>query len=207
MSEPNQIATYDNSVGKFDNFSSMKEMQDLAATLIKSKILPDAYKTTEAVIATVIQGKELGLKAMTALQNIHFISGKPTLGVHAISALLRAKGIDSKVVKDMEPINNSEGVIVDYITTVRFYRFSKVINAVIEEDSSFTWGDAVAAQLTGKDVWKRYPKNMMYSRAYANGARRIAGDVLLGIYETEEMASVTNTPIDMNEEGHITIIQ
>jgi len=51
MSEPNQIATYDNSVGKFDNFSSMKEMQDLAATLIKSKILPDAYKTSEAVIA------------------------------------------------------------------------------------------------------------------------------------------------------------
>jgi len=194
-------------IAKFDDFSDMGQMQAFATTLLKSKILPEAYKTTEAIISTVIQGKELGLKAMTALQNIHFISGKPTLGVHAISALLRSKGIDSKTIKDMEPLYNSEGVIVDYVTTVRFYRFSKIINQVIEEDSTFTWNDANAAQLTGKDVWKKFPKNMLYSRAYANGARRIGGDILLGIYETEEMASVTNTPIEMTEEGHITIIQ
>lgn len=208
MSQDNQLATLSsNSVGKFDDFSSMEEMQSFATTLLKSKILPDAYKTPEAVIATVIQGKELGLKAMTALQNIHFISGRPTLGVHAISALLRSKGIDSKTLKDMEPITNAEGVTVDYVTTIRFYRFSKTINAIIEEDSSFRWSDAVSAQLTGKDVWKKFPRNMLHSRAYSTGARRIAGDVLLGIYETEEMASVAGLNVEMTEEGHITIIQ
>jgi hypothetical protein len=204
MSQDNQLATLSsNSVGKFDDFSSMEEMQSFATTLLKSKILPDAYKTPEAVIATVIQGKELGLKAMTALQNIHFISGKPTLGIHAISALLRSKGIDSKVLRDFEPITNSEGVTVDYITTVRFYRYSNVTKGVIEEDCSFTWTDANAASLTGKDVWKKFPKNMMYARAYSNGARRIAGDVLLGIYETSEMADSVGTSYQLDADGNV----
>lgn len=128
---------------------------------------------------------------------------KPTLGIHAISALLRSKGIDSKVLRDFEPITNAEGTIVDYITTVRFYRYSNVIKGVIEEDCSFTWLDATSAALTGKDVWKKFPKNLMYARAYSNGARRIAGDVLLGIYETSEMADSTSTSYQLDAEGNV----
>ncbi len=81
------VKTSDTSViGKFDNFNALEEMSVFAKTLISSGVLPANYKTPESVVATIIQGKELGLKAMTALQNIHFIAGKPTLGVNAISA-------------------------------------------------------------------------------------------------------------------------
>ncbi len=57
--EPSQI-------GKFDNFNNLEEMTKFANTLISSGILPPNYKTAESVIATIIQGKELGLKAMIA---------------------------------------------------------------------------------------------------------------------------------------------
>lgn len=198
--EPSQI-------GKFDNFNNLEEMTKFANTLISSGILPPNYKTAESVIATIIQGKELGLKAMTALQNIHFISGKPTLGTNAISALIRGRGVDFQTIKDAEPIKNAEGKTIDLITTIRFFRYSNVVNKVLEEDCSFTWNDAVAAGLTGKDVWKKFPKAMIFARCLSMGARRVANDILLGVYETTEMADSTNTNYNLDEEGQVTIIK
>jgi len=200
------IKSNDSQIGKFDNFTTMEDMTVFANTLIKSNVLPPNYKTTESVIATVIQGKELGLKAMTALQNIHFISGKPTLGINAISALIKSKGVDSQVIKDCEPLLNKEGKVVDYITTIKFYRFSNVLQKVLEESCSFKWSDAAKAGLTTKDPWKKFTKAMMYARCFSMGARRIANDILLGIYETTEIADSTNMTYNVGEENEITII-
>ena len=198
--EPSQI-------GKFDNFESLEEMTKFASTLISSGILPPNYKSPESVIATIIQGKELGLKAMTSLQNIHFISSKPTLGANAIAALIRGRGVDYQTIKDAEPVKNAEGKSIDLVTTIRFFRFSHILNKVLEEDCSFSWQDAVAAGLTGKDVWKKFPSQMLHARCLAKGARRVAGDILLGVYETTEMADSTNTNYNLDEEGQVTIIK
>ena len=43
----------------------------------------------------------------------------------------------------------------------------------------------------------------MYARAYSNGARRIAGDVLLGIYETSEMADSVGTSYQLDADGNV----
>jgi hypothetical protein len=48
---------------------------------------------------------------------------------------------------------------------------------------------------------------MMYARALALGAQRIAPDKLMGLYTVEEMVDVTNTQnVKINEEGDVTII-
>jgi len=207
MKETEIIKAESSQIGKFDNFNNLEEMTKFASTLISSGILPVNYKSPESVIATIIQGKELGLKAMTALQNIHFIAGKPTLGVNAISALIRGRGIDFQTIRDAEPVKNAEGKNIDLVTTIRFFRFSPILNKVLEEECSFSWQDAVAAGLTGKDVWKKFPKAMLYARCLSMGARRVANDILLGIYETTEMADSTNTNYNLDEEGQVTIIK
>lgn len=54
-----------------------------------------------------------------------------------------------------------------------------------------------------KSLYGNNVKNLMYARAYSNGARRIAGDVLLGIYETSEMADSTSTSYQLDAEGNV----
>jgi hypothetical protein len=51
------------------------------------------------------------------------------------------------------------------------------------------------------------PRHMLYARALALGAQRIAPDKLLGMYTVEEMVDITNdVNTKINEEGEVTII-
>lgn len=204
--EDNSLEITNQQVSKFDDFTNLTEMNEFAATLVKSGMLPTSFRTPESVIATIIQGKELGLKPMTALQNLYFISGKPTLGINAIQALLRSSGIESQVLKDCEPFKNQEGKIVDYITLIKFFRKSKVTGTILEENAYYKYSEAASAGLTSKDNWKKHLRQMMYARCYALGARRVAGDILLGVYETTEMADSTNTNYTLDDEGVVKIV-
>ena len=63
--------------------------------------------------------------------------------------------------------------------------------------SEFTKADATLAGLTGKDIWKKFPRNMLFSRALSNGVRWFTPDVFNGstMYTPDEIdADVT---IDM----------
>lgn len=193
-------------LAKLDNFSNVDEMKAFAETLIMSKIIPATYKSAEAVIATIAQGRELGLPAVTSLYNMHFIGGKPTLSIHALLGLLRTKGIVWKTIKDFEPITNKEGKKVDAETVIRFYRKEPTLNMVIEEDISYKWSEAAEAGLTSKETWKAYKKTLLWNRCAAFGARRIAPDVLTGVYETTEMLDVENKTYKLSDEGDITIL-
>jgi hypothetical protein len=54
-------------------------------------------------------------------------------------------------------------------------------------ESSFMEEDAKAAGLTGKDNWKKYPRDMYFWRCVAKGVRRIAPDAVMGLYTAEEI--------------------
>lgn len=56
-----------------------------------------------------------------------------------------------------------------------------------------------------KDNWLKYENVMMYTRCFTNGAKRIADDVILGLYETSELADANNVPYKV-EDGVATII-
>jgi hypothetical protein len=197
-------------IAKIDNFTSIEDMLGLAKALIASKFVPPAYKTPENVVAVILQGKELGFGAMTSLSNINIIQGKPTLSVHAINAKLAQRGIKIKTLKDYEKVVNQDGKVSDIITTIRFYVPLVVpINGdnYLVEDCSFTWKEAISMQLDKKDNWIKMPRIMMWSRCLTIGARRVAADSLLGMYETTEWADVKNARYDVTEEGEVTIIE
>jgi len=195
-------------IGKLDDFNSVSEMLDFATVLVDSKIVP--FSKPEQVVTVVLQAKELGLGAVTGLYNLYYIEGKPSLSIHCIGALLQRDGIAWKTLEDAvyidkhgDVLKNREGH-VDVRTTIRFY---KMWNGIpIEEDVSFTWKDAIKAELDKKSNWSKYPKSMLYNRCYAIGARRVSPKSLMGIMEVTEMADVANMDYKLDSEtGHLSV--
>lgn len=84
--------------------------------------------------------------------------------------------------------------IADYRTTYRFRRVRKLgkEDVIVEIKASFTWNDAVQMQLSTKDNYTKQPKAMLKARAFSNGAREIAPDIMLGMYSDVEMYDSTN---------------
>lgn len=174
------------------------EMEQLQL-LIDSKSLPSNIKTIEQAFTIAQFGKDLGMKPMQAFHQVYNIQGRLALSSKGLGALLWANGIQYKTVQDFEKIEDNGKS--DYVTTIEFYRGN------IVDRASFKWSDAVRAGWTSKDNWVKMPKHMLYARALALGAQRIAPDKILGLYTVEEMTDVTpNTSnVIINEEGDVTI--
>jgi hypothetical protein len=174
------------------------EMEQLQL-LIDSKSLPSNIKTIEQAFTIAQFGKDLGMKPMQAFHQIYNIQGRLALSSKGLGALLWANGIQYKTIQDFEKIEDNGKS--DFITTIEFYRGN------IVDRASFKWSDAVRAGWTTKDNWTKMPKHMLYARALALGAQRIAPDKILGLYTVEEMTDVTpNTSnVIINEEGDVTI--
>lgn len=174
------------------------EMEQLQI-LIDSKSLPSNIKTIEQAFTIAQFGKDLGMKPMQAFHQIYNIQGRLALSSKGLGALLWANGIQYKTIQDFEKIEDNGKS--DFVTTIEFYRGN------IVDRASFKWSDAVRAGWTTKDNWTKMPRHMLYARALALGAQRIAPDKILGLYTVEEMTDVTpNTSnVLINEEGDVTI--
>jgi hypothetical protein len=119
-----------------------------------------------------------------------------------MAALIRAGGVKWQTVEDFVQVKDPEGKVIDYKTTIKFIRDD------IEESISYTWSDAKKAQLTSKDNWQKYPRNMLYWRCFSMGARRVAPDLCMGMYLASELADTTHGAevIADNEDGTVTIL-
>ena len=192
---------------KLSGFNNATEAIAFAKVLIDSKLIPSSLKTPEAVVAVILQGKELGFGPITSVNNINNIPGKPTLNVHAIAAKLAQSGIAYQLIKDYEPettVKDGQNTIIDRVTT---FRFLKMWNGqVITNEVSYRWSEAVKAGYVTKDNWVKMPRIMLRTRALTLGARLVAPEAILGLYETSEMADVTGLNYSVTEEGEVTII-
>jgi hypothetical protein len=58
-------------------------------------------------------------------------------------------------------------------------------------DATRTWtmADAKRAQITGKSIWTAYPATMLRHRCAADLAREVYPDVLMGLYDPEELGA------------------
>jgi hypothetical protein len=81
----------------------------------------------------------------------------------------------------------------------------KQLNGTYKEtiiESSFSLAEAKVAELyPKKDNWKNYPKQMTLNRALAFGARLIAADITMGMYETSELADATGVYYTVVQNG------
>jgi hypothetical protein len=146
-----------------------------AKTLVSSGFLPRAVRTPEQAIAIMQTGVELGLGPMQAMRSIHVIEGKPTISAELMAGLVfqRVPGALLRVAKT--------GADMCEVHAARPGQPPTVI--------TWTLADARAAGIAGKDVWKKYGRAMLRSRAISEACRAVFPDATLGLYTPEELGA------------------
>lgn len=154
---------------------SMKEATTLAKFMFDSGLF-SAYGTPQAVMSTILAGRELGLTAMASLRAIHVVEGRPTLSADLIRALVMRSG------------------------KARFFRCTErtstraTFETQRDDDPplalTFTIEDAQMAGLVkDKSGWVKSPADMLVARASAKLARLVYPDVVHGLYLADEIGS------------------
>ncbi len=153
--------------------SEWEVMRSQAKELLQSGFLPKSIRTPEQAIAIMQTGKELGLGPMQSLRGIHVIDGKPAMSADLIAglALARVPGSTLRVVESTNLVCRVEAAREGHKVT----------------PFSFSMDDAKAAGLTGKDVWRKYPRAMLRARCLTEACRAVFPDVVMGLYSPEEL--------------------
>lgn len=152
----------------------LAEPMQLGEVFMASGMFKDVISQAQAVVK-ILAGRELGLAPIEAMSNLYIINGKVALQSKAIGALIKKNAkYDFKV----EKLDDTECIIA-------FYQIDAG-NKVELGKSAFTMKDAAKAGICNKEVWKSYPRNLLYARALTNGARWYAADAFCG-YTVEEV--------------------
>ena len=150
-------------------------------SLLQSGALPEGLNNPEKIAAVIQYGNELGLPPMVSLNNIAFVKGKTVISSAIQAALLEKHEIAFEFTKNWEEV---DGKITTEIT---FYSYCKIRKQVISKVFSDTWAAMERAGLTAKDIWQKYPKNMLRARVMTFGIKACHPTVMLGIYTAEEI--------------------
>lgn len=197
------LATINNTnIAKLEGFTNVEQIKQFAIQLGISG-------SPESVAQRIIRGRELGIDAMMAFDNIYIVNGRATLSVHLVNFLIKRAGYEIRTVRDNEylqkdgnfsPVKTAESV--DRCCTIEFIWRSKLTNEVMREQYTYWWSEAIAAGLTTKDTWQKYSKQLLWARTLVFGARRVAAEALMGFYETSEIADTHNVDYKVTDAGN-----
>ena len=162
----------------------------IATAIAGTSFVPAHFrgKPDECAVA-ILYGATVGLDPMTAVQQIHVISGKPGLAARAMVAIVLSKG------HEIWTEEESEGRVV---VAGRRKGTDKIARV------EWTTALALQAGYTTNAKYKTDPRSMLYARASGDVARRIAPDALLGLaYNAEELelGEVPATPVPSPRSG------
>lgn len=149
-------------------------MREQAGVLLKSGLLPSSIRSPEAAVAVMLQGYEMGIGPMAALQTINVIGGKPSISPQLMLALIHRTGLAESI----EVTGDEKRAAV----TIK-----RVGHPAHTE--TFRIEDAAAMGLASRENWQRQPAVMLRWRAVAACARVTFPDAILGLYTPEEMGA------------------
>lgn len=154
--------------------SSLDETIRLGELLAQSGFFADSKQAAQCVVK-ILAGRELGIQPISSMVSVHIVNGKPVLAANLIASLIKNKrsGYNYRILE-----------MSDKICEIEFFEGKESIGK-----SSFSMAEAQTAGITGKDVWKKFPKNMLFARAISNGAKWFCPDIFNGaaVYTPEEM--------------------
>lgn len=168
--------------------TDMGELKELAEIFVQSGAWPDVKNAAQAMIK-IMAGRELGFAPLVSMAGVHFFNGKVTVGATLIASLIK----DS---------NKYEYKIVEHDEKACAVEFFQNINGELRSlgvPVRYTIEDAAKAQLTGKDNWKKYTKDMLFAACIRQGSRRYCADVLRGVTpDTDsdiDRSAIDETPV------------
>ena len=149
---------------KVDNDTVLKSLESRKEyeILIESGALPSAIDTVEKAMAIIQMGKELGLPAMVAINNINMIQGRTVISSTMLGAMLKARDIEWIWLKDhtVETVGVGEDAYDKVTTELEFEWISKVTKKPKSTTFAITWAQMEVAGYTGKQNWQKYPKEI-----------------------------------------------
>jgi hypothetical protein len=154
----------------------------------------------------IMQGMELGIPPMQAVQNIAVINGRCTVWGDLIPALIWAHGHQMREWMEGDGDNRvawCEITRADGFTDKRSFSVDDAKKAglwdtrekVRRKGRNDSWCDAA-----NDSPWFKYPNRMLQMRARGFAARDITPDALRGIYIREELAEEHREPRDVTPE-------
>jgi hypothetical protein len=149
----------------------LREPMELGEVFAKSGMFPD-IKTQAQAVVKIMAGRELNLSPFQSMSSIYIVNGKLALVAQAMSGLINKSKQYKYVVKNL----------TDEACTIEIMKDDTLTGV-----STFTIKDAAKAGLVNKDVWKNYPRNMLFARALSNACRWYCPEVIQGYYTYEEL--------------------
>lgn len=167
--------------------SNMAEAEQLSIRLAQSALLPDGLRGKPGdVLVTLITGHELGLSPMQAIRGLHVVKGRAVMSADLAVALTKRH------------------------PSCRYFR------VVASDDKAATYetlreGDPEPTRMTftaeqakqaglGGDNWRKYPAAMLRARCSLALARAVYSDIMLGVYDPDELGVSAPAPMPMMEE-------
>lgn len=154
---------------------TMDDAERAAKAMSASGFFADSKSAAQAVVK-ILAGSELGFGPFASMTGVHIIQNRPTLAANLIAAAVKRSGkYNYRVIQHTEKI-----------CSIDFYEGSDRVG-----NSTYTWEEAQAAQLTSKDNWKKFPRNMLFARAISNGQKWYAPDAFNGatVYTPDELGA------------------
>lgn len=151
----------------------VSDMERLALAIANSKLF--GVQTADQALALMAIAQAEGLHPALAARDYHIIQGRPTLKADAMLARFQAASGNVRWTEYTD----------QRVTGV----FSHPLSP---EPVTITWTleMAAAAKLTGRDVWKAYPRSMLRARVISEGVRTCYPGVAVGMYTPEEAATM-----------------
>ncbi|MFL1873934.1 hypothetical protein ACIKT0_01690 [Hansschlegelia beijingensis] len=157
--------------------TSMDEAYRLATAVCEAGMAPSGLNSPAKAMIAIMQGLEVGLTPMAAMQRIAVVNGRATIWGDAAMGLVRASGLCEWV---RERIDGQGDQRVAICETKRKGDPETI-------SGRFSVADAKRAGLWDKaGPWKQYPDRMLQMRARAFALRDGFADVLGGMYVREE---------------------
>lgn len=149
------------------------DLERMAACIAQSGLF--GVKNPTQALALMLIAQAEGLHPATAARDYHVIQGRPALKADAVMARFQQAG--GKVEWH------------SYEDTAVSATFSHPAGGKVKIE--WTFDQAKRAGLTGKDVWKQYPRAMLRARVLSEGIRTVYPGVLSGMYTPEEVRDIT----------------
>lgn len=153
----------------------------LGDVMVKSGFFQDTRDAAQAIVK-MLAGAELGFGPIASMQGVYIVKGRVTLAANLVGAAIQRS---NKYRYRVTRLDNEACALT-------FYSGGNEIG-----ESTFTMDDAKAAGIAS-DTYRKFPRNMLFSRALTNGARWYCPEVFNGpVYTPDELGA----PID--DEGRV----
>ena len=158
------------------------EAMRIGEVMAESGFFEDTRSAAQAVVK-MLAGRELGFGPVASMTGVDIIKGKVAVKPKLLaSAIQRSPQFRYKVAE-----HDDQHCAID------FYEDGELAGR-----SEFTIADATKAGLAGKEMWRKYPRNLLWARAMSNGANWYCAAIFGGpVYTAEELGA------DVDAEGDI----